>query len=186
MIFVTDKSRRRIGSVAAFVCIAVLASACGSPAKDSGQATTLHAPASVAKAGTLVICSDINYPPQEFMKRGKPVGADIEIGSALAKRLGVEPRFRNTPFDGIIDDLNASKCDAIISAMTDNAERRAEVAFVDYLRTGQSLLVQTANEDGIKGLDDLAGHTVAVQKGTTNEQFLRSQVKSRSWNAAPP
>jgi polar amino acid transport system substrate-binding protein len=177
--------RLLLATLLAVTC-ALLASACGgTDTADAARVTPLKAPAALAQRGTLVFCSDIGYPPQEFMDdSGTPAGADIEIGRALANRLDLKVQFANRPFDGIIDDLGAKKCDAIISAMTDNAERRADVTFVDYLRTGQSLLVSTANEFDIQGLTDLGGHTVAVQAGTTNESFLRDQVKHEQWGTA--
>ncbi|MCW2923339.1 MAG: binding-protein-dependent transport system, secreted component [Thermoleophilia bacterium] len=186
---------RRAGMVRAAACTALvlvaslLAAACGggSSGSDGAAKVVLHAPKELTKRGTLVLCSDIGYPPAEFMgEDGKPAGADIDIGTALAKRLGVKVKFANTGFDGILDALAAEKCDAVISALTDNAERRKAVTFVDYLKVGQSLLVPTANEHDIAGLDDLDGLTVAVQEGTTNATFLQGEVKTRDWGTEGP
>src|SRR6187397_2652818 len=80
-------------------------------------------PPNIASAGKIVFCSDLGYPPMESLQGSQPVGADIDIGSAIAKSMGVEAQFRNVGFDGIIAALLAKKCDAIISGMTDTAER---------------------------------------------------------------
>ena len=64
-------------------------------------AATQAAPA----AGTLLFCSDITYPPEEFYQGTKPVGSDIDIGTAVAKRIGMKADFQNTGFDGIIAAL---------------------------------------------------------------------------------
>jgi polar amino acid transport system substrate-binding protein len=128
-------------------------------------------------AGTLLFCSDITYPPEEFYQGTKPVGSDIDIGNAVAKRIGMKADFQNTGFDGIIAALLSKKCDAIISGMNDTPARRKQVAFVDYLSVGQSLMVRKGNPEKIRKLSDLAGKAVSVEVGTTNKDFLDAESK---------
>ena len=123
-------------------------------------------------AATLTFCTDATYPPEEFFQGTKMVGSDIDIGTEVAKRLGMTAKFQNTGFDGIIAALLAKKCDVITSGMNDTAERRTQVAFVDYISVGQSLMVKKGNPKGIKSLVDLSGKTVSVEVGTTNKAFL--------------
>lgn len=126
-------------------------------------------------AGSLSFCSDITYPPEEFYVGTKPAGSDIEIGTEVAKRMGKGAKFTNTGFDGIIAALLAKKCDAVISGMNDTPARRKQVAFVDYITVGQSLMVQKGNPKHISSLASLAGKTVSVEVGTTNKGFLDAQ-----------
>ena len=125
-----------------------------------------------ATGGTLTFCTDATYPPEEFFQGSKMAGSDIDIATAVAKRLGLTAKFQNTGFDGIIAALLAKKCDAIISGMNDTPARRGQIAFVDYISVGQSLMVKKGNPKGIKTLSDLAGKTVSVEVGTTNKAFL--------------
>jgi polar amino acid transport system substrate-binding protein len=141
------------------------------PAAPSRHAA-IRPPAAIAKAGRIVYCSDITYPPEEFFRGSKAVGSDIDIGTAVARQLGVKARFDNTGFDGIIAALLAKRCDAIISGMNDTAQRRKTVSFVDYLSVGQSLMVKKGNPESIHTLADLAGKRVSVEVGTTNKGFL--------------
>src|SRR5439155_19362357 len=56
------------------------------------SATALFATqASAAKQ--LVFCSDVSYPPEEFVQSGKPVGSDIDIAANVAKRLGMTSKI---------------------------------------------------------------------------------------------
>jgi polar amino acid transport system substrate-binding protein len=132
-------------------------------------------PPNIASAGKIVFCSDLGYPPMESLEGSQPAGADIEIGSAIAKSMGVEAQFRNVGFDGIIAALLAKKCDAIISGMTDTAERRKQVDFTDYLIVGMSLMVKKGNPRHITGLASLSGLRVAVQLGTTEKDALAAE-----------
>ncbi len=141
----------------------------------SAQAATIRPPSAIQKAGKIIYCSDITYPPEESYKGTTPVGSDIDIGTAIAKLMGVKAEFKNTTFDGIIAALLAKKCNAIISGMNDTAQRRKAVGFVDYLAVGQSLLVKKGNPKHITKLSDLSGKTVAVESGTTNRDFLAAQ-----------
>ncbi len=131
----------------------------------------------VSAAGKLTFCSDITYPPEEFYKGARAVGSDIDIGTEIARRLGLTAQFQNTTFDSIIAALLAKKCDAIISGMNDTPQRRKVVSFVDYLKVGQSLMVKKGNPEHITTLSSLSGKRVGVEAGTTNRDFLAAESK---------
>jgi polar amino acid transport system substrate-binding protein len=135
--------------------------------------------------GTLTFCSDITYPPEEFYQGTKPAGSDIDIGNAVAKRLGMKAVFQNTGFDGIIAALLAKKCDAVISGMNDTADRRKQVSFIDYLNVGQSLMVQKGNTKHVSSLASLSGKSVSVEVGTTNKTFLDQESKKLKSEGKP-
>ena len=190
---------RAAGLAGAFV---LLLGACSSPAASTAPSTAATAvptvapstaPASVAPsapaivvpdaiktAGKLVWCVDISYPPEEFYKADgtTPQGSDVDIANEVAKRFGVTAEIDNTGFSGIIPALLAKKCDLIISGMNDTPERAKQVAFVDYLKVGQGLLVPAGNPKGITTLEDLSGKSVAVQLGTTNKDALDAENKT--------
>jgi polar amino acid transport system substrate-binding protein len=183
---------RRGGAFAAIpaaAALALLAAGCGSSSNSSSSTTTssttttaskggkIAAPASVSKAGKLVFCSDITYPPEESYDGTKPVGSDIDIGNDIAKRMGVTGRFDNTGFDGIIAALKSKKCDLIISGMNDTPARRKQIGFVDYINVGQSFMVKKGNPEHITKVSDLAGKSASVELGTTNKDFLDAQSK---------
>ena len=170
------------------VLLALLAAGCGGGKKSaattattttSGGGASIQAPASIKSAGTLAFCSDITYPPEESYKAGTttPEGSDIDIGTDIARRMGVKARFDNTGFDGIIAALLAKKCDAVISGMNDTPERRKQVAFVDYLKIGQSFMVRAGNPANISSVASLSGKSASVETGTTNKDYLDAQSK---------
>jgi polar amino acid transport system substrate-binding protein len=141
-------------------------------AAAGARSTKITPPAKIAQAGKIVWCSDIEYPPFEVYQGSKAVGADIDIATGIATAMGVKAEFKNVVFDSIIAALLTKKCDAIVSAMNDTAERRKVVDFVDYLKVGQSLMVKKGNPKHISTLESLGEKTVSVQSGTTMRQFL--------------
>jgi polar amino acid transport system substrate-binding protein len=160
---------RNLTLLAALVAAVMAASAAAAPSSK------ITPPANIAKAGKIVFCSDITYPPEESYQGTKAVGSDIDIGNAVAALMGVKAEFKNTTFDGIIAALLAKKCNAVISGMNDTPQRRKAVDFVDYLKVGQSLLVKKGNPKHITSLASLAGRTVSVESGTTNRDFLAAE-----------
>jgi polar amino acid transport system substrate-binding protein len=173
---------------------ALAAGGCSSSKKAT--ATTPKAPASTAAGATgslfsmlpksvqdakeIRVGSDVSYAPIEFFKEGtqQVEGVDYGIGQALGAKLGVKVTFTNSGFDGLIPALNANRFDMLMSAMTDNKKRQATVDFVDYFTAGTAILVQKGNPKHINTLDDLCGKTVALEKGTTQDDVATAQSKT--------
>jgi polar amino acid transport system substrate-binding protein len=151
----------------------VLAAVLGAAVFAAMSASASAAPS----AKTLLFCSDISYPPEEFVQGGKNLGSDIDIGTAVAKKLGMQAKFQNTGFDGIVAALLSNKCDAIISGMNDTPSRRKAISFVDYLNVGQSFIGKKGNPLHIKTPLDICGRTAGAQVATTNLETLQALDK---------
>ncbi|MDN3026076.1 ABC transporter substrate-binding protein [Streptomyces sp. S.PB5] len=174
-------SRRSISVLAGTTAVAALAlTGCSA---DSGSADAAPAAASVKlptgalmKEGHITYCADISAPPLSYYDASqKAVGAEIELGDALAAQLGVRADWANTSFSGIIPALQAKQCDAIVSQLYIKPEREKVVDFVPYMYAANTLVVAAGNADKIKGPDDLCGRKAAGQTGTTAAQYLADQ-----------
>lgn len=156
----------------------------GASADSSGGASASGG--AVVPAGTLLkdgeitFCSDLTAPPLEFLDADqKPVGAEIELGAALAKAMGVQEKWANTAFNGIIPALQAKQCDAILSQLFIKPEREKVVDFVPYLNSSNTVLVKAGSP--ITGIDALCGKKAATQTGTTMaENFKNANGKCPS------
>jgi polar amino acid transport system substrate-binding protein len=174
-------SVRRLMPLLAAVVGLLAATGCGSSSSSSSDTSsnasaTTASPPKTIESGKLQFCSDISTPPMESYGPGhQPEGADIDVGNEIAKRLGLQAVWKNTAFSGIIPALQAGNCDAILSQLFDKPERRKVVDFVDYLKSGQALLVAKGNSEGLSGLESLCGKTVASETGTTIADLLREQ-----------
>lgn len=148
------------------------------PAQGSATAAALPAGA-LGQAGTIRFCSDISSPPLEFFANGQqPSGSDIDLGNAIAAKLGVKAQWVNTAFAGIIPALQAGHCDAILSQLLDKPARRAIVNFVDYMNSSEAIMVRKGNPDHVTGLSGLCGLNVAAETGTTVADDLATQSKA--------
>jgi polar amino acid transport system substrate-binding protein len=152
-----------------------LLAACGgsaSPAASSSGAQISPPPnTELLTDGSLSIGSDISYPPQESYKLGTktPIGFDVDLGNAIAAKMGLQADWINTTFDGIIPGLTAKHYDIIISAMTVTDERSKSVDFIPYFRAGESFVVTKNSSKHPTKIEDLCGLNVAVEKGTAEQ-----------------
>ena len=153
------------------------AAAASSPAAAASSAVDPASllPAAIKAAGVLNIATDASYAPNEYFDTdGKTIiGFDVDLGNAIAAKLGLKANFQNVTFDAIIPALAAGKYDLSLSSFTDTKAREATVDFVDYFNAGESLMVLAGNPKGVTGPDlSLCGLTVAVEKGTTEESEI--------------
>jgi polar amino acid transport system substrate-binding protein len=174
--------------LAVLALVVVLAAGCGGSKKASSTtttaattttATTISTPATDStvaaqvpakfKSKTLVVAADATYAPNEFIgSNGKTVeGMDPDLAKALAAVMGVKVKVVNTSFDGIIPGLAAGKFDVGLSSFTDTKERQKTVDFVTYFQAGTSFYVKASGGPAINSLADLCGHSVGVERGTT-------------------
>jgi polar amino acid transport system substrate-binding protein len=164
----------------------VLGAALAAAALAIPASAAITPPRTVATAGKIVFCSDMTYPPEESLHAGRPVGSDIDVATAVARPMGVGARFVQVGFDGLIPALVAKRCDAIISGMTDNAARRTQVDFADYMNLGSSLMVPRGDPLQLGSLASLSGRSVAVQDGTTELDLLTSLNARLAKQGKPP
>jgi His/Glu/Gln/Arg/opine family amino acid ABC transporter permease subunit len=129
----------------------------------------------IRRTGEIHIGTDATYPPFESKVGEAYEGFDIDLGEAVAQKLGVRPVWINVSFDGIFPGLIAGKYDLIISAVTITPERQAEMAFcAPYYDAGQILCVRK-EEEGILKPADLEGRAAGVQINTTSQYMLERQ-----------
>jgi polar amino acid transport system substrate-binding protein len=120
--------------------------------------------------GMLTVGSDIAYAPIEYYEEGtqNATGMDVDLMAALADALGVDFEFKQVAdFAGIVGDLQVSRYDVVMSAISITEERSAEIDFVPYFGpVGTGILVAAGNPKGIAAPEDLCGLNVAAQVGT--------------------
>jgi polar amino acid transport system substrate-binding protein len=150
-----------------------------SPLTPRDEALNAALPADVRTSGVLRVATDASYAPaSSFADDGRTiVGFEPDLGAALGRVLGVELRFGQRKFSGLLSDVARDRADLVMSAMTDTRERRGNVDFINYFSAGTAILVQRGNPLGITDLARLCGQTVAVEDGTTQVDLLERSQK---------
>jgi len=149
----------------------------GGGGAPSGEIDTL-------KPGTLIVGVDVPYPPLEQGRPPDYEGFEIELVDRIAEELGLEREYKDTGFDTIFRDLAQDKFDLVIAGSTILPERERVVDFSDpYFLNEQSLLVK--KDSDIRTIEDVAGKTVGVQKGTTGHAYARENADAGDLRAYP-
>jgi polar amino acid transport system substrate-binding protein len=152
-------------------------SAAAPPTTAANPAVAKLVPASVKSKGTLTVAADATYPPDESIASDghTVVGMDPDLVKALAAVMGLKANVSNVTFDSIIPGLAAGKYDMGASSFTDNKLREKTVNFVDYASVGESFYTKTQGGTAISSIADICGKTVAVEKGTTEQNDATAQ-----------
>ena len=118
----------------------------------------------------LVMATNAEFPPYEYVEDGKIVGIDAEISALIAEKLGMELEIVDVAFDSIIPGVQSGKYDMGMAGLTVNAERLEKVSFSTSYATGiQAVIVKDGSD--IKTIDDLAGKKIGVQTSTTGDIY---------------
>jgi polar amino acid transport system substrate-binding protein len=141
---------------------------------------TVGALGRIHHTGKIIIATDALYPPNEFKQGDQIVGFDVDLGTAIAQKLGVRAEFQDVKFDTILQALEEGKYDISLSSFSDTRERESRFDFVTYLSAGTMLMVPKGNPRHLRpdGLS-LCGKRVAVERGTTQEEELSRKDATR-------
>lgn len=131
----------------------------------------------VLKAGKIVMSTDPQYPPQsELAADGTYQGFDIDVGTEIAKRLGVEIEFQTPSWDVITAGSWGGRWDFSVGSMSITKPRQEVLAFTDpYYYTPAQMAVKS--DSGITSLDGLAGKTICVAIATTYLDWINGTLE---------
>lgn len=130
---------------------------------------------STLEKGVLKVGVNISYPPFEYYAEdGKtPLGFDIDLGKAVAEKMGDEAQIIDVAWEGIFAGLDTDKYDVIISAVTITPERTAAYEFSKpYVGNGQSLILHKGSAITAKEPHELAGLRVGYLTESTSDIYM--------------
>ncbi|MBO0983117.1 amino acid ABC transporter substrate-binding protein [Rathayibacter sp. SD072] len=120
--------------------------------------------AEVQDAGVLTIGTEGTYQPFSFHAdggTGELTGYDVEIITAVAEKLGVEPEFEETQWDAMFAGLDGGRFDVIANQVSINDERSARYDFSEPYAVSPGVVVVPTSDTEITSLDSLEGKTTA-------------------------
>ena len=132
----------------------------------------------IKKRGYIVVATEDDYRPFEFVKDGKPTGFDNEMVDALQKYAPFQIRHEILPFTGILAGVATGKYDIAITGATMTKDRMQSLDFASPIADATDYYVKRKNDDSIKSIKDLSGKTVGVQAGSAQLAHL-SQLQAQ-------
>ncbi len=122
--------------------------------------------------GEIVFVSQTRYPPFEFKTdEGEPTGMAIELARWMAERVGVPVRFIDTTFEQAQQAVLSGEAD-VLTSLFFSEQRTGSFNFTrPNFQVPASIFTHFENNE-IRGLADLNGKRVAMQKGDYAREFL--------------
>ena len=142
----------------------------------SGELTTVE-------AGKLIMATNAAFPPYEMTTdAGDFEGIDVEIAGAIAEKLGLELQIDDMDFDAALLSVQQGKADIVMAGVSVTEDRLLVMDFSDSYATGiQSIIVP--EDSDIASADDLAGHMIGCQRGTTGYIYCSDDFGDESVTA---
>lgn len=166
-------------SAAALAALTLTAALAGCGSSASSAATSTDTTASTAEtsgenelekvkaAGKLVIGVEGTYPPFTYHDdNGELTGLDVELGKALAEKLGVEVEFQEAAWDSLLIGIDTGRFDTVINSVSITDERAEKYDFSDPYYYEARRVVVRARSRQHNGPGDLNGKKLATN--TTN------------------
>lgn len=174
---------------AACIGAALLLSACGgksetqSPTPASAPSASAASQAGLDTNKTYIVTTDASYAPMEYMEGNKVVGFSHDVLDAAAKSENVKLEFVNTPFEGILANVDKGDSDIALASISITDERKQQVDFSDpYFQATQMVITTERHADSIKSFADLKTRAVSVQHSTSGDNILQNLQGKDSTN----
>lgn len=120
---------------------------------------------------------DATFAPHAMPKPGGGLeGFNIDLANELAKRLHRPIQIDGTEFSALIPGMNAKKYDFLIAPTTVTPERSKAMLFSEGYMETNYMFLQRKNDKPIKGLEDLKGKTITVNKGSAYETWAKANA----------
>ena len=145
------------------------------PAATAAPTPTIDA---IKKNGKLIMATNAEFPPYEYHDGDKIVGFDVELATAIAKKIGVPLSIEDMAFDSVIASIQTGKADVAVAGLTITDERKQMIDFSDsYITSTQAIIVKDGSK--IVDADGLKGKHIGVQTGTTGEIYCGDIEKAK-------
>jgi polar amino acid transport system substrate-binding protein len=146
--------RLTLGLAAAVLALPLLAGA--------SKAASLE---EIKKRG-LIVATEDDFRPFEFVKDGQPTGFDNELIEDLRKYAPFEIKQQILPWTGILAGVSTGKYDAAITAVIITKERSQSLDFTSPIADATHYYLKRKDDKSIASIKDLNGKTVGVQAGS--------------------
>ena len=127
----------------------------------------------------LVIFTNAEFPPFEYMKGQEIVGVDADIAAEIGKVLNKKVVIQNIEFGSIIPAVQSGKADMSLAGMTVTEERKKQVDFsIPYAESVQYII--SFADAPVTDLASLADKRVGVQAGTTGHILMDDAIANNT------
>jgi len=155
-----------------FACRMLLTASVLAPAvapflSSDADAATLE---EIKARGYMIVATEDDYKPFEFMEDGKPVGFDNELLAEFRKVVPFEIRQEVIPWTGLLAGVSTGKYDVAVTAAMITKERVKSLDFSMPIADSTHYYAKRKGDDSIKEIRDLSERFRAVAEETAEYQ----------------
>lgn len=159
---------KNLAKLTALTLTAALAlTACGSTAESTADTAATEETggdllSQIQANGTITVAMEGTWAPWTYHDESDNlVGYDVEVATKIAEKLGVEPKFVEGEWDGLLAGLDAGRYDIMVNGVDITPERAAKYDFSTPYAYNRTAVITQKDNDSIKTLEDLNGKTTA-------------------------
>lgn len=135
--------------------------------------------ADVKERGEMIVGTELQFPPFDFLEGGKQVGFNVELFEEIGKELGVKVKFVDLPWTNILPGLEAGKFDMVAGPNTLTAARLEKYYFNLPIAAGAIAILKKAGDTSIQKPEDIAGKTIGAQRETVSAKLIKEYGKDK-------
>jgi polar amino acid transport system substrate-binding protein len=134
--------------------------------------------AAIKQRGEIVVGTELQFAPFEFLAGDKPVGYDVDLFEKIGKDLGVKVKWVDLPWASVLPALEAKKFDMVVAGTTISKARLERYDMTLPIGDATVALIKRADDKSITKPSDIQGKTVASMKGSAQLQILQDYIKT--------
>ena len=154
-------SRRDLLKTGGLGAAALLAGTAG-----QGRPAAAATMAEIKARGYMVVATEDDFRPFEFVKDGKPTGYDTELLEMWRKTVPYQIRQEIIPWTGLLPGVGSGKYDCAVTGAVITAERQKFLTFCSPVAESQAFYVKRKADKSITSVKDLNGKICGVQAGS--------------------
>lgn len=155
---------------AGMAAVAATAIASGAQAQDVLE--------QVKERGELIVGTELNYAPFEFLDGSTPVGFDVDLINLIAADMGVTVKWIDLPWSSVLPGLEAKKYDMVLAGTTITKARMEHYIYTLPIGDATVALVKLASNDEITKPEDIAGKTVGGVRGSSQTKQFQEYTET--------
>ena len=152
--------------IAALLALTLLAAAvltgCSTKSTPASQTDSGDLLAQIQEKGEIVIAMEGTWAPWTYHdENDELVGYDVEVGKAVAEKLGVTATFVEGEWDGLLAGLDAGRYDIMVNGVGVTPERQEKYDFSTPYAYNRTAVIVRGDYDEISSMEDLNGKKTA-------------------------
>ena len=108
---------------------------------DEEKGTMPYQKKDVQRTGDLIVATNAEFKPYEYIENNQIVGIDMDIMQAICDELGMNLVIENMAFDSILPAIQSGKATIGAAGMTVTEDRKKNVDFSDSYTTSKQVII---------------------------------------------